>query len=97
MSTFCIAMGVTVQMHDVRSDLQSVKDCCSGVDLPPELQQNVIHLVHHLLPDSPPGFDGLEALQQLECSISAAQLPGMYIRNMFGSGLVSTPWNGIAL
>lgn len=74
-----------------------MEDCCSGVDLPPELLQNVIHLVHHLLPDSPPGLDGLEALQQLKGSISAAQLPGMYIRSMFGCGLVITPCNAIAL
>ena len=57
--------------------LQSVEDCCGGINLPPELLQNVIHLVHHLLPDSAPGLDGLEALQQLKGSISAAQLPSM--------------------
>ena len=44
------------------SHLQSVEDCCGGINLPPELLQNVIHLVHHLLPNGAPGLDGLEAL-----------------------------------
>ena len=61
----------------IRSDLQCVKDCCGGVNLPPKLLQNVIHLIHHLLPDGTPGLDGFEALEQLESSIGATQLPSM--------------------
>lgn len=75
-------MGITMHLHIVGSDLQSVEDCCSSVDLPSELLQDVIHLVHHLLPDSSPGLDGLEALQERKGSISAAQFPGMYIRSI---------------
>ena len=56
--------------------LECVENCCSGVNLPSELLQDVIHLVHHLLSDSTSGLDRLEALQQLKCRISTAQLPG---------------------
>ena len=57
------------------NDLQCVEDCCGGVDLPPELLQDIIHLVHHLLADCPSGLDGLEALQKFKSSISTAQFP----------------------
>ena len=53
--------------------LQCVEDGCGSVNLPPELLQDVIHLVHHLLADSPSGLDGLEALQKFKSSISTAQ------------------------
>lgn len=55
------------------NDLQCVEDGCGSVDLPPKLLQDVIHLVHHLLADSPSGLDGLEALQKFKSSISTAQ------------------------
>ena len=55
--------------------LECVEDCCCCVDLPPELLQDVIHLIHHLLPDSASRLDGFEAVQQLKCSISTSQLP----------------------
>ena len=55
-----------------------MEDGCGSVNLPSELLKNVIHLVHHLLPDCTPGLDRLEALQQLKGSISATQLPVMY-------------------
>ena len=56
-------------------NLHCVEDCCGSINLPPELLQNVIHFVHHLLADGASGLDGLEALQKLKGSVSAAQLP----------------------
>lgn len=76
--------GKSLHTQQSFKDLQGVKDCCGGINLPPELLQNVIHLVHHLLPDSTPGLDGLEALKQLKSSISAAQLPSMYTEAVLG-------------
>lgn len=69
--------------YGITPHLQGVEDCCGGINLPPELQQNVVHLVHHLLPDSAPGLDRLEALQQLKGSVSAAQLPSRYTKRMY--------------
>jgi len=52
-----------------------VEDCCGGVNLPPELLQNVIHFVHHLLADGASRLDGLKAFQKFKGSVSTAQLP----------------------
>ena len=50
--------------------LQCMEDCCGGVNLPPELLQDIIHFIHHLLANSAPGLDRLETLQKLKSSIS---------------------------
>lgn len=52
-----------------------MKDCCSGVNLPSELLQDVIHLIHHLLANGPSRLNRLETLQELKGSISTAQFP----------------------
>lgn len=52
-----------------------MEDCCGGVNLPPELLQNVVHFVHHLLADGASGLDGLKAFQKLKGCVGTAQLP----------------------
>ena len=62
-------------LRTIDAHLECVEDCCCCIDLPPELLQDVVHLVHHLLPDSASRLDGFEAFQQLKCSVSTPQLP----------------------
>ena len=65
----------TAVIRKLKQNLQCMKDCCGSVNLPPELLQNVIHFVHHLLADGASGLDGLEAFQKLKGSVGTAQLP----------------------
>ena len=71
-----------------------MENSCGGINFPPELLQNVVHLVHHLLPDGSPRLDRLEAVQQFKGSISTAQLPSRYTRRTLALHLVHITLSG---